>query len=261
MQDICFNIYPISSLKDNYIWLIKSKDTNECWIVDPGEALPVLRILKQDSLKLSGILVTHHHKDHCAGIPEILNVLGKIPIYGSYNSLCPYITIRVKEGDIISLISTKITILEIPGHTLDHIAYLNNDLIFCGDTIFSAGCGKIFEGTSKIMYESITKIANLNDNIQIYCAHEYTLNNLKFSLHVDPSNSYAQRKLKEVELLISKQKCTLPSSLGDEKKYNPFLRCKEANIISSTSRYAAMAINSPLEVFRHLREWKNNYSI
>src|SRR5579883_1715764 len=167
------HIVPIRAFTDNYIWTILDDANKNCVVVDPGDAIPVLKYLKEKDLSLAGILLTHHHADHCGGVKKLLSQFPNIPVYGSHLSKIDSISNHVKEGNQISILNTHFNVLEIPGHTLDHIAFYNENILFCGDTVFSAGCGKIFEGTAPQMYESLQKIMQLAKKIQIYCGHEY----------------------------------------------------------------------------------------
>lgn len=268
------NILPIPALTDNYIWMIET-DSQQAWVVDPGESLPVIKTLTRLNLNLAAILLTHHHPDHSGGIAELLKFSGNIPVYGSAQSPIKYINHRLKENDEISCGDICLRVLEIPGHTLDHIAYFNNDILFSGDTLFSVGCGKIFEGTYPQMFESLQKLLNLRDQTLVYCGHEYTRANLQFAEVVDKSNDAIAKKISDVNNILRTTGCTLPSSLGEEKKINPFLRCQtpeiihavEQHLISHPEKRAAFIrdpdnkkLNDPIEVFRLLREWKNNFT-
>lgn len=267
-------ITPIPAFSDNYIWLI-SNNSNKAWVVDPGESIPVIKTLARLNLNLAGILLTHHHHDHSGGIAELLKFSGDIPVYGSVKSSIKYINHRLKENDQISCGDISLRILEIPGHTLDHIAYFNNDILFSGDTLFSAGCGKVFEGTYPQMFESLQKLLNLRDQTLVYCGHEYTLANLQFAEIVDKSNDAIAKKIIDVNNILRTNGCTLPSSLGEEKKINPFLRCQTPEIIQAVEQHSIChpgkraafiralddkKLNDPIEVFRLLREWKNNFT-
>lgn len=228
-------IIPLPALKDNYIWTMI--DNQQAIIVDPGEAAPVLSYLQENNLQLIGIFITHHHGDHTHGLEEILNTVGNIPVYGSYKSQITFINHPVKEGDKITCGFFQCRAIEIPGHTLDHTAYYSNKdkLVFTGDTLFSAGCGRVFEGDPEMMFASLGKLKALPDDTKVYCGHEYTKANLQFAELAEPDNAAVKAKLASLP-----QGCTLPSTIGDEKSFNPFLRAPSA------------------KVFASLREWKNN---
>lgn len=250
---------PICALKDNYIWMLRDTDSVHTWVVDPGDAAPVINVLSQQKLSLSGILITHHHHDHSGGINDLIKYAGPIPVYGSHQSPLKNLTAPLNDGNEIMLFSKPFQTLAIPGHTLDHIAYYGNDSLFCGDTLFSAGCGRIFEGTPAQMYDSLSRIANLPDETHIYCGHEYTLNNLYFAQHVDPNNKFIAEKINKIERGDFNNGCTLPSLLGEEKKINPFLRCQMPDVIQSVEKHAGKTMQNVAEVFQYLREWKNNF--
>lgn len=252
-------IIPIPALRDNYIWMLWNTDIQKAWVVDPGDSKPVIEALNQYQITLAGILVTHHHDDHCNGVPELLNFFGDIPVVGSYKSPREYISLRVKENDEIVCFDQKFKVMEIPGHTLDHTAYYGNTILFCGDTLFSAGCGRIFEGTPEMMYHTLGKLKNLNNHTEIYCGHEYTLANLYFAKAVEPNNASIQQKIAEIEKNFSKTHCTLPSILSEEKKINPFFRCDIPEVIHAAEKFAGKKLGSHVEVFGYLREWKNGF--
>jgi hydroxyacylglutathione hydrolase len=258
-MSVSYEIIPIYALQDNYIWMFFDKLSKNAWIIDPGDATPIIEKLEQYHLKLNGILITHHHHDHSGGIPSLINQYGHIPIFGSYKSPLPYITKKVREGDIITCGTIKLIALEIPGHTLDHTAFFGNGWLFSGDTLFSAGCGKVFEGTMEQMYCSLQKLSNLPDDTQLYCGHEYTLANLYFAKHVEPDNPFILEKIELTKTLQNQHKPTLPSLLGEEKKFNPFLRCHEHSIIQAVKNHSGCALESPEVIFSHLREWKNQF--
>ncbi len=253
------NIVPVKAFIDNYIWIIRNNTEHSVWVVDPGDAKPVTAYLHENKLVLKGILITHHHSDHSGGIADLLDEWGGVPVYGFIESRVPYISHFVKEGDEVNCGSLTLKVIEIPGHTLDHIAYYNNEIIFCGDTLFSAGCGRVFEGTYEQMYHSLSKLLQMNDAQHIYCGHEYTLQNLRFAEQVEPENLFIQNKIKKVNQLLTENKPTLPSLLRDEKNMNPFFRCQESSVIQAAEQYAKISLSQPEEVFRALREWKNHF--
>ncbi len=234
-------IIPISALKDNYIWAIINKQTHEAIVVDPGEVLPVNDFLKEYNLKLKAILLTHHHWDHTNGAEE-LKTEHNVPVFGSKNENTPAATEFLQEPDVVNIEGfPELRVLNIPGHTLGHIAYYADGMLFCGDTLFSAGCGRLFEGTAKQMYQSLNKLAELPGDTKIYCGHEYTLKNLQFAEHVEPDNQAIQVRINTVTELRSKNLPSLPSTMKDELATNPFLRCKT------------------VERFADLRQMKDNF--
>lgn len=223
-------VLSIPALKDNYIWLIKNR-ANECVIVDPGDAKPVLDILVKDKMVLTGILLTHHHYDHIGAVPEILNTFSNIPVYGPNSKQIPFVTHPLTNNQTFKLLNTEFRAFETPGHTQDHLSFIAQDMLFCGDTLFSAGCGRLFEGTAKQMLTSLDFLASLPNKTKVYSAHEYTQSNIAFALFVDPMNETLKKHANKVANLRAKKETTLPSNIGLEKQINPFLRVREKNII------------------------------
>jgi len=252
-------IVPVRAFKDNYIWIIRDDMQHTAWVVDPGDASPVNQYLQEHKLELKGILITHHHSDHSGGVADLLDKWGAVPVYASTKSKVPFVSHFVKEGDEVNCGLLKLKVVEIPGHTLDHIAFYNNEIIFCGDTLFSAGCGRVFEGTFEQMYFSLSKILKMNPSLKIYCGHEYTLQNLKFAEHVEPANQFIQDKINWASQLMTEGKPTLPSLLQDEMKMNPFLRCNESSVIQAAEKFAKNDLTTSEDVFKALREWKNQF--
>lgn len=254
------SVNPIKALQDNYIWAIENHTTRTAIIVDPGEAAPVLAYLQKSALTLTAILITHHHWDHTNGIAEIIEKVN-VPVYGPAIEAISSLTHSVKQDSIISLtdLPQPISVMHIPGHTLGHLAYYFADNLFCGDTLFSAGCGRVFEGTFVQMYQSLMTLRELPDATRVYCAHEYTLANLRFAQAVEPMNSAIQERIEVVRQLINQQKPSLPSTIFVEKMVNPFLRCDIPEVMKSASEHAKRELNMPVEVFSVLREWKNGF--
>lgn len=219
----------IPAFQDNYIWLLHHEN-QRCAIVDPGEAEGVLTALKQYRITPEAILLTHHHRDHVAGVAEILQNYPHLPVYGPQETADKGASRRVKGGDLISLSLGQFSVIDVPGHTLGHVAYYSAPYLFCGDTMFSAGCGRLFEGTAQQMYQSFQQIAALPDETLICCAHEYTLSNLKFASTVLPEDSEIATYQKQIELLRAKNQSSLPSKLGFERKINLFLRCHDIDL-------------------------------
>lgn len=255
------HIHPISVLKDNYVWTIINDKKDKAIIVDPGSATEVLQFLTENHLDLIAILITHHHADHTLGILEIKNVYNKIPVYGSKVRDIAGVDHKISEGSVIAFKDFDLTlkVFDIPGHTLSHVAYYDGGMVFTGDTLFSAGCGRLFEGTPIQMMDSLQKIQSLPDETAVYCGHEYTLNNLKFASIVEPSNAEVQRRLEKVIALREKGEPTLPSSLKIEKTTNPFLRVREKEVIANVENFAGQKLNSPVDVFAYLRQWKDGF--
>lgn len=253
-------INPISALKDNYIWAIVNIQQQSALIVDPGEAAPVLNYLKNNHLRLDGILITHHHWDHVNGAASII-AQHPAPVFGS--EICQYsgLTQRVTEKTPLKVNEhfPSFNIIKIPGHTLDHIAYFTQEALFCGDTLFTAGCGRLFEGTAEQMYSSLQKLAALPEQTPIYCGHEYTLSNLQFAQAVEPNNPQILERIQQVNQLRKQGLPTVPATLLEEKQTNPFLRCQSTELIQQVEKQVKRQLNTPIEVFKELREWKNNF--
>lgn len=258
-------IVGIKAFSDNYIWAISSKSSNYLTLVDPGDAQVCIEYLERNNLILSSILVTHHHADHIGGIERLYEYCQEknwlLEIYSPKNENIPHSTHKLKQDDNIHLASLDLSfkVIDLPGHTLGHIAYHNENILFCGDTLFSAGCGRIFEGSPEQMLQSLTKLKNLPERTLVYCTHEYTLANLTFALTVDPSNPELVHYYNQVQQLRAVNKSTLPSSILREKQINPFLRSFDMNIQQSVSEYANKSISSELDTFTALRSWKDNF--
>jgi hydroxyacylglutathione hydrolase len=256
-------IKPILAFADNYIWLLTSKITpDRCIVIDPGDAKPVLMALKQAQLTLSGILITHHHYDHTGGV-DTLQKHYNVPVYGPVHSPFSGITHPLHEGQILNLpdLGFEFQILEIPGHTLDHIAYVatREKIAFCGDTLFLAGCGRAFEGSPSQLYHSLQKLAELPDETLMYCAHEYTLANLHFAAAVEPNNQAIKQRLQQCQQQRAKLQVTVPASLALEKTTNPFLRCSEPTVMAAVEQHSQQTTTQPEAIFAILREWKNHF--
>ena len=251
-------IESIEAFTDNYIWLVT---TNEGSIViDPGESSNVINYLDNNQLDLKAIFITHHHFDHTGGINEITSYY-PVNVFGPINNV-ETINKRLKDGDRVSIIGIDFEIIEIPGHTLDHIAYFSenngNPILFCGDTLFAAGCGRVFEGTFEQMYESIIKLKNLPINTKIYCGHEYTLSNLEFAKEAEPFNQDTLSRYNNVLKLREKGTPSIPSLLSTELKTNPFLRCDNKEVQENIST-KFKTIKESKEIFKALRLWKDNF--
>ena len=252
------SIKPIKSLSDNYIWLVT---TNEGSIViDPGESKQIIDLIKSNEIDLEGILITHHHYDHTNGIEEILKYK-KVEVYGPKNNVNS-VTKRVKQNDVFNLIGLKFEVIETPGHTLDHIAFYcfedGKSILFCGDTLFSGGCGRVFEGTYSQMYESLKKLSKLPEDTQIFCGHEYTSSNLQFACAVEPNNQFIKKYTEEIIEKTKNGVPSLPSSLKIEYMINPFIRCNEENLIDNINKKFG-EVSSEIEIFSTLRKWKDDF--
>ncbi|MCL1078675.1 hydroxyacylglutathione hydrolase [Parashewanella spongiae] len=255
------SIKAIPAFQDNYIWCI-TRDNKHAFVVDPGDAEAVTQHLVKHQMSLAGILITHHHADHTGGITELLNTHGlDIPVYGPLSRHIPQITQPVSEGELfIKNINSTAEVLSIPGHTLDHIAYLIEGHLFCGDTLFSGGCGRIFEGTPEQMTDSLSKITKLSPETMVYCAHEYTQSNMEFAVHVDPENKELAEYFNWVKQQRNQNQITLPSTIKQELKINPFLRCDNPLIQQTICReYPLNKLENKTQYFAQLRKWKDNF--
>ncbi|MDE1461081.1 hydroxyacylglutathione hydrolase [Spartinivicinus poritis] len=257
------HVSPISAFNDNYIWLLSCSDTHTAWVVDPGDAAPVNQYLNQHQLTLAGILITHHHYDHVGGLKTLLKQHNPVT-YGPANESIEGIQHSLSANDLLNVLGAEFQVLEVGGHTRGHIAYYSDQLLaqptlFCGDTLFAGGCGRLFEGTPKQMYQSLSQIAALPANTLIYCAHEYTSANLSFASAVEPTNNKLQQRINQVKQLRSQSQPTVPSLLGDELATNPFLRCQQAAVKEAASQHAGKPLDSPVEVFAMIRQWKDHF--
>ncbi|NOY66108.1 MAG: hydroxyacylglutathione hydrolase [Gammaproteobacteria bacterium] len=248
----------IPAFNDNYIWLIHKENNKNIVIVDPGDAKPVLETIRQHQYQPVAILITHHHSDHVGGINQ-LKARYDIPVYGPANENIAAITHPLKEGDNVTITELDLTlqVLDVPGHTRGHIAYYSNNMLFCGDTLFTGGCGGLFEGTAEQMHHSLNKIAALPDETQIYCAHEYTLDNLNFARVVEPENKALLQRIKDTQAKRKLNKATVPAKLALEKDTNPFLRCDVPDVIQAAEQFALKRLKSGTETFATVRHWKD----
>jgi len=251
-------IVPLPAFRDNYIWTLRGG--KNAAVVDPGEAGPVKEYLAREGLALVAILATHHHPDHVGGISELV-AMKKVPVFGPKGEPIPELTHPVGQGDKVEILALAATfsVLDIPGHTRAHVAYYGLESLFCGDTLFACGCGRVFEGTAEQMLDSLTKLAALPDATRVYCGHEYTLANIKFARAVDPGNSMLAAREEKVAKLRAAGLPSLPSTLGEERATNPFLRCAEPVVVESANKYLGARVADPARVFAAIREWKNRF--
>lgn len=254
------DITPIPAFQDNYHWLISGN--GDAWVVDPGDGEAVKQALHERSLALSGILITHHHWDHVNGIEALLS--DNLIVAGPSLKKHPLVNTPLSNGDFITICGEQFTVFETPGHTLNHIVYYaqlshQSPLLFCGDTLFAGGCGRLFEGTPKQMYQSLTKLAELPEDTQIYCAHEYTAANLAFASTLEPKNSKLKTRITDVHSLRKEGKPTIPSTLSVELETNPFLRTGSEEIINSARKNNPAVAIEPESIFAELRSMKDSF--
>jgi hydroxyacylglutathione hydrolase len=252
----------LPAFTDNYIWLLHRE--GDAVVVDPGDAEVVHTALRTHALTLRGILVTHHHADHTGGVAQLHTQTGA-PVWGPAGETVPAPFIPVAQGDSLTLLGHNIDVLDVPGHTAGHVAYVvhagaDAPWLLCGDTLFSGGCGRLFEGTPAQMLDSLSQLGALPDETQVCCAHEYTLSNLRFALAVEPDNAALQAYHAECQLKRQQGLPTLPANLAREREINPFLRTRLPAVRNAVVRHAGLpAQSSEVAVFAALREWKNNF--
>lgn len=256
-------IEALTAFQDNYIWLLQDTVSRHCAVVDPGDAAPVLHWLDEHlGWQLRDILITHHHNDHIGGVETLREVTGA-RVLGPDDERIPEREITLHDGDRAEVLGCSFEVLAVPGHTRSHIAYFHAapdaPWLFCGDTLFAAGCGRLFEGTPAQMHESLQRLAALPDATLIYCAHEYTLSNLRFAQAVEPENPEIARRLAEVTAWRAAGRSSLPSKLGLERQTNPFLRADVAAVKQGIARNRHEQPQTAEETFAALREWKNHF--
>jgi hydroxyacylglutathione hydrolase len=251
-------VVPLRAFKDNYIWTLH--DARHAVVVDPGDAQPVLDYLARERLTLAAVLATHHHPDHTGGI-EALVSLHPAPVYGPRGEPIPQLSHAVGGGDAATIpqLGLRFEVLAIPGHTRAHVAYYGANMLFCGDTLFACGCGRVFEGTPEQMYDSLAQLAALPDDTLVYCGHEYTLANIGFAKAVEPQNAALAARERADAALRAQNRPTLPSTIGREKATNPFLRCLEPAVVESANKYLGARASTPAQVFAAIRRWKNEF--
>ena len=253
-----FEIVPLRALADNYVWTLR--DARRAAVVDPGDARPVIDYLEREKLELVAILNTHHHADHVGGNSGLL-ARWKVPVFGPNDERIREVTRRLKEGDRFTLphFGIEFGVMDIPAHTRSHIAFHGAGMVFSGDTLFAAGCGRLFEGTPAQMHDSLSRLMQLPDDTRVYCGHEYTVANVRFARAVEPGNT----ALRELEIQAKQQRDqdlpTLPSTIAQEKATNPFVRVREPAVIAAASKFAGRQLTDPVSVLAAVREWKNGF--
>ncbi|EKS73009.1 hydroxyacylglutathione hydrolase [Burkholderia sp. SJ98] len=259
---------PVPAFEDNYIWLVS--DSRDAVVIDPGDAAPVEAYLAKRGWRLTAILLTHHHHDHVGGVKALIDsrtAEGGIPVYGPAGERIEHLTQRVTGGDRVRIDkpALELSVIDVPGHTAGHIAYFQagdpngTPHLFCGDTLFASGCGRLFEGTPQQMLSSLDALAALPDNTQVHCAHEYTLSNIKFARACEPDNTALLRWSEDAQALRAAGKPTLPTTIGHEKTVNPFLRADVPAIHATLASQFGAPVSDRLEAFRMMRGWKDKF--
>lgn len=255
-------ITALPAFNDNYIWLLQDPATQQCAAVDPGDANPVLQWLEDNpGWQLSDILITHHHRDHTGGIATLKQATAA-RVHGPELENIDGVDQQLADLQQLQVLDRTFTIYHVPGHTLGHIAYYlpgEQPMLFSGDTLFLAGCGRIFEGTPAQMYHSLQRLVVLPANTLVYCTHEYSLSNLKFAAAVEPDNAAISARIEEVSALREQDRISLPSTMADELATNPFLRCNEQQVVASAAEQSGQLPVGPVEVFAAIRAWKDNF--
>lgn len=254
------SVLAIPAFADNYLWLIH--DGVHAAVVDPGDAAPVFTALAAHELSLVAILLTHHHADHVGGVSSLRQRF-EVPVFGPATEAIAGISVPLSEGDAATIpaLDLTMTVLDVPGHTSGHIAYVAPDQgwLFCGDTLFAGGCGRLFEGTPAQMADSLGKLAALPDATEVYCAHEYTLSNLRFAAEIEPDNKMLSERIESEQAKRRQGRPTVPSTIGLEKLTNPFLRYREPQIADRLISAGLLSSREPIAAFAALRQWKNSY--
>ncbi len=252
-------ISALPAFTDNYIWLLQDAQTRRVAVVDPGDAAPVLDWLEQHpQWTLSDILITHHHHDHVGGVDQLKTVTAA-KVYGPASEKIPARDVALHDNDRITVLGWAFDVYSVPGHTLGHIAFYHQGVLFCGDTLFAAGCGRLFEGTPEQMHSSLTRLAALPAETLVYCTHEYTQSNLKFAQAVEPHNADIAERVENVHQLRARGEMTLPSNLALELRTNPFLRTTETSVKQKADERNGRDNRAGAEVFASLRAWKDKF--
>lgn len=251
-------ITPIPAFTDNYLWLLERD--GQAVVVDPGDAVPVRRTLKERGLALSGILITHWHPDHIGGLASLIAEF-PVPVYGpaAEAGRIAGLTQALRENDRVDVLNLRLTVWEVPGHTLGHITFVEKTFVLCGDTLFSAGCGRLFEGTAAQLYRSLGRLAALPPATRVYCTHEYTLDNLAFAAAVEPGSAVVRDEIARVRELRARGQPSLPSTIGHERRINPFLRVDDPAVVVAVQRQSGIGSSGGGDVFAALRRWKDGF--
>jgi len=252
-------LIPLPALSDNYIWTLAADDGARALIVDPSEAAPVFAAANA-GLRPAGILLTHHHGDHIGGVPDLLARWPDLPVFAPDDDRIPAACRRVADGETIDVAGWRFEVIAVPGHTRSHVAYHGHGLLFCGDTLFSLGCGRMFEGTAEQMHASLSRLAALPPETRVCCGHEYTLANAAFARVVEPGNPALERRFEEAKAMRATGRPTLPSTLAGEIAANPFLRVDAPEVRASLARETGHAPANDVDAFAALRRWKDGFT-
>lgn len=257
------SVNAINAFNDNYIWCIVDATQQRCALVDPGDADVCIDYIEKNQLTLTNILITHHHQDHVGGLAKLIQYAKSanlpLTVYGPASENIKQLDVALKENDQVNILNQQFSVFDIPGHTSGHIAYLCNDVLFCGDTLFSGGCGRLFEGTAAQMHHSLAKLAKLPNDTKVYCAHEYTLANLDFARTIEPKNSHLSEYYDKVIKLRAENRSTIPTTIGIEKQINPFLRSEISDVKYIAEQKSSKTLSNPVQVFAIIRELKDNF--
>jgi len=251
-------VHAVPAFQDNYLWVL-ARDGRAA-VVDPGDAAPIEQFLAGRGLELKAILATHHHGDHVGGVPALV-AHWHCPVFGPASDGVAGLDHALREGDRIEVpgIDASFSVLDVPGHTAGHIAYVGEGVVFCGDTLFACGCGRLFEGTPAQMSASLAKLAALPGETRAYCAHEYTMANIRFAEAVEPGNERLARRKARDGARRARGEPTVPTTIEEERATNPFLRCTQPEVVASAERHAGRRLAGPVEVFAEIRAWKNTF--
>ncbi len=253
------NVDAINAFDDNYIWLLTEAGSRSCAVVDPGDEEPVIAELQRRGLELAAILITHKHFDHVGGIKGLKALWPEAVVFGPADEPIAGLDHRLSEAQQVKLPAMQLVfdVLDVPGHTEGHIAYYGHDSLFCGDTLFAGGCGRVFSGTFEQLSASLAKIRHLPAGTSVYCAHEYTQANLGFAKWVEPQSQLLQQRIAQVDEARSQGRATVPSLLQSELDTNPFLRVTQDNVIAAAQKHAGRQLLTEADVFTVLRQWKD----
>jgi len=253
------NVEAIKAFDDNYIWLLTESDSAYCAVVDPGDEEPVIERIEQLGLQLSAILITHKHYDHTGGVKALKKRWPEVLVFGPGDESIDVVQLVVKENDTIALphMDFSLKVMQVPGHTEGHVAYLSSDNLFCGDTLFAGGCGRVFTGTFEQMTHSLARIRQLPGQTKVFCAHEYTQANLGFASWVEPDSPAILARVQMTNKMREQNLATVPSVLADELETNPFLRVNQPGVIAAAQKWAGKSLTGEVDVFTALRQWKD----